>query len=78
MNKLNDYVDQLKAFKNHLNNEVDAIYKDPSDKKLFDFYNSYFEITFRGKTVKLGNGAEIFDAIEDLINYEISEWEETK
>ena len=38
-----------------------------------DFYNSDFEIKFRGMSEKLANGADVFQAIEEIIQREIDE-----
>lgn len=70
------YVWQLKIFKEHMLDAFDAFMGTDSDDEMNDFYDSEFTITFRGKTVILGNSAEVFQAIETLINNEIDEWEE--
>lgn len=73
---LKQYVKQLQEFRDHMLKEFEDTMEDPTDNNCFDFFNSNFEITFRGKSVKLGNGAEVFQSIEELIDYEIEEWEE--
>jgi hypothetical protein len=71
------YVSQLKAFKKHLSSALDmCLGDDCTNESVDDFYNSNFEITFRGKTITLANGAEVFQAIEEIIDTEISDCEE--
>lgn len=74
---LKTYVNNLKAFKNHMQQEYDSLMGDTgTDATCHEFYSSNFIITFRGETINLGNGAEIFQGIEELIDFEIDEWEE--
>jgi uncharacterized membrane-anchored protein len=47
-----------------------------NDDTIDIFYQSEFEITFRGKKVTLANGAEVFQGIEELIQTEIDNEEE--
>lgn len=71
------YLKQLKAFKNHMNNCFEILMGDDCTSESVDlFYNSDFVLTFRGKSVRLANGADIFQGIEELIAFEISEYEE--
>ena len=69
---LKTYVEQLRAFHGHMLEKFN-----PGDNEAFeDFLEADFIISFMGKTVRLGNGAEIFQGIEELLQYEIEEWEE--
>lgn len=71
------YVSQLKAFKEHLSSALDMCLGDDCTNESVDaFYNSNFEITFRGKTITIANGAEVFQAIEEIVDTEISDCEE--
>lgn len=71
------YVEQLKAFKNHMSNCYDVLmWYDCTPESCNLFYNSDFVVTFRGKSVRLANGADVFNGIEELIQFEISEYEE--
>jgi hypothetical protein len=68
------YVKQLRDFNNHLSACFDILIGDCSDNNTMEsFYNSKFEITFRGKKVYLINGAEVFQGIEEIIYNEIEE-----
>ena len=70
------YLAQLRAFQNYLNACFEVL-MDKGDETTVDvFYNSPFEITFRGKKVTLANGAEVFQAIEEIIQTEIDNEEE--
>jgi len=73
---MNNYVKQLKEFKNYMNACFTVLMDYGSDDNMSDFYGSDFEITFRGKKVTLGNGATVFQAIEEIIQTEIDEMEE--
>lgn len=69
-----EYLDQLRAFKSHMMNTFDVLMGDNgTDETCTNFYNSQFEITWRGKTVTLENGAEVFQGIESIIDTEIDE-----
>lgn len=71
------YLAQLRAFQNHLNACFDVLMNTGATDETVDiFYNSDFEITFRGKRVRLSNGAEVFQAIEEIVQTEIDEMEE--
>ena len=74
MNK--NYLSQLKAFREYMNACFDVLmaYGDSSD--VDSFYRSEFEITFRGRKVTLANGADVFQAIEEIIQMEIDNEEE--
>jgi hypothetical protein len=74
MNK--QYLSQLKAFREYMGACFDVLmaYGDHGD--VDSFYRSEFEITFRGKSVTLANGADVFQAIEEIIQTEIDNEEE--
>lgn len=75
--KMRGYLAQLKAFQRHLNITFEVLMNDDcTNEDVTLFYNSDFEITFRGKTVTLANGAEVFQAIEEIVQNEIDEYEE--
>lgn len=75
--RMRGYLAQLKAFQRHLNITFEVLMDEGcTDESVTLFYNSDFEITFRGKTVTLANGAEVFQAIEEIVNNEIEEYEE--
>lgn len=68
------YVEQMKAFKKHLSECFDTLMGDDcTDESVDSFYTSEFKIAWRGKTVTLANGAEVFQGIEELIQMEIDE-----
>jgi uncharacterized membrane-anchored protein len=73
---MNDYVKQLKEFKNYMNACFDVLMEYGNNGDIDSFYQSEFEITFRGKKVTLANGAEVFQAIEEIIQTEIDDCEE--
>jgi uncharacterized membrane-anchored protein len=73
---MNDYVKQLKEFKNYMNACFDVLMEHGNNGDIDSFYQSEFEITFRGKKVTLANGAEVFQAIEEIIQTEIDDCEE--
>jgi hypothetical protein len=73
---LKQYVKQLREFKDHLNKAVNEGLGADDNEVTMAFLESDFTISFMGKSVTLGNGAEVFQSIEELINYEIEEWEE--
>lgn len=67
-----EYIDQLKVFQSHMSITFEVLMGDHgTDETCSNFYNSDFEITWRGKTVKLYNGAEVFQGIESVIAFEI-------
>lgn len=68
------YVEQLKTFKNHMSACFDAFMGDTCTNETVDmFYRSEFEIKWRGKTVTLANGAEVFQGIEEIVQSEIED-----
>jgi hypothetical protein len=72
-----EYIDHLKAFQNHMSNTFEVLMGDNcTDETCTNFYNSDFQITWRGKTVTLYNGAEVFQSIESIIESEIDDNEE--
>ena len=71
------YVAQLRAFQDHLNACFDVLMNTGATDETVDiFYNSEFEIIFRGKKVTLANGATVFQALEEVIQTEIDDCEE--
>ena len=71
------YLNQLKEFRQYLGACFDVLMGDACTDETVDiFYQSEFEITFRGKKVTLENGAEVFQGIEELIQTEIDNEEE--
>jgi hypothetical protein len=71
------YLAQLRAFQDHLNACFEVLMNTGATNETIDiFYNSDFEITFRGKKVSLANGADVFQAIEEIIQCEIDDCEE--
>ena len=73
---MDNYVKQLKDFKFYMNACYEVLMEYGNNDNISEFYGSDFEITFRGKKVALGNGAEVFQAIEAIIQTEIDECEE--
>lgn len=74
---MDNYVKQLKDFQAHMNACFEVLMNTGSTNETIDiFYNSDFEITFRGKKVIIANGAEVYQAIEEIIATEIDESEE--
>ena len=70
---MKDYVKQLKDFKQYMDACL-TVLTDHGDSDLIDaFYNSDFEITFRGKKVTLYNSADVFSTIENMLEIEIDE-----
>ena len=67
------YTEKLADFKKYMNACFDVLMVYGNDDENESFYNSAFEIKFRGKTVKLENGADVFQAIEEIIDREIYE-----
>lgn len=68
-----NYTDQLKEFQQYLNACFDVLMVHGGETENEIFYNSAFELTFRGKKVSLANGADVFQAIEEIIQREIDE-----
>ena len=73
---MQNYVKQLKDFQSYLNACFEVLMEHGDQNDVEAFYNSDFEITFRGKKVTLYNGAEVFQAIEEIVATEIEESEE--
>ena len=73
---MNNYVKQLKEFQTYMNACFDILVMNGDDKTIDSFNDSDFEITFRGKTVKLANMAVVFQGIEEIIQAEIDDSEE--
>lgn len=75
--KMRDYLAELKAFQRHLNIAFEVLMCDGcTDESVTLFYNSDFTISWRGKSVALANGAEVFQGIEEIVQNEIEEYEE--
>lgn len=73
---MNNYIKQLKEFKSYMEACFTVLMEYGNGDNVSEFYGSDFEITFRGKTVTLANGAEVFQGIEELIQAEIDNEEE--
>ena len=70
---MKDYVKQLKDFKQYMD-ACFTVLMEHGDSDLIDaFYNSDFEITFRGKKVTLYNSADVYCTIENMLQIEIDE-----
>jgi len=67
------YTEQLERFKKYMETCFDVLMVYGDDAENESFYNSDFKITFRGVTVTLENGADVFQAIEEIIQREIDE-----
>lgn len=68
------YLQQLKQFKKHMLDSFDNATGDGcTTESVNDFFDSTFEITFRGKTINIPVCAEVFGAIEEIITFEIEE-----
>ena len=75
--KMNNYVKQLKEFKNYMDACFEVLMcNDETPESVDMFYRSDFTVTFRGKTVTLANGADVFQSIEEIIQTEIDNEEE--
>ena len=75
--KARAYLEQLRAFKKHLGDAFEELMGDDcTSDSVDDFYTSEFKINWRGKTVVIANGAEAFQAIEEIIQTEIDNEEE--
>ena len=70
---MGNYVKQLKDFQSYLNACFEVLMEHGDKNDVEAFYNSDFEITFRGKKVTLYNGATVFQAIEEIVATEIEE-----
>lgn len=74
-----EYTKELKAFREHMLHSMDVLMGDAcTDETINAFYNSKFEITWRGKTISLCNGADVFQGIESILENEIDENEEVQ
>lgn len=74
---MSNYVKQLKEFQNYMNACFEVLMCNDETPETVDiFYRSEFEITFRGKSVILANGADVFQSIEEIIQTEIDNEEE--
>lgn len=73
---MNNYIKQLKEFQSYMNACFEVLMEYGNGDNVSEFYSSDFEITFRGKKVTIGNGAEVFQAIEEIIQTEIDNEEE--
>ena len=70
---MNEYTKQLKDFKAYLDACFLVLMEKGDGNDNQSFYDSEFEITFRGKTVTLYNSADVYTSIEELIQNEILE-----
>lgn len=70
------YLAQLRAFKDYMDSVFDVLMWNGDEESTELFYRSKFEIKFRGKTITLENSADVYSAIECLIDNEIQEMEE--
>lgn len=68
-----EYTKQLKEFKQYMNECFNVLMVHGDDNDNESFYNSNFEVTFRGVKVTLANGADVFQAIEEIVQTEIDE-----
>lgn len=72
------YLEQLKTFRRRMEDTFEALTGDDStDDMVEEFYRSEFSVSWRGKTVTLANGAEVFQAIETILDEEIENEEGT-
>lgn len=70
------YIDQVKAFRRHMSEAFEELMGDDcTDDSVDSFYTSEFKINWRGKTITLQNGAEVFQGIEWVIDTEIEDCE---
>ena len=69
------YVQSLKDFLSAIDKESEVMSTD-DDLAIEKFYEKEFVITFGDATVSVFNGAEVFNAISDIIMKEIHEYEE--
>ena len=70
------YVEQLKTFQKHMSECFNTMMGDDcTNESVDDFYTSEFKIAWRGKTVTLANGADVFQGIEEILQIEIDECE---
>ena len=73
---MNNYVKELKEFKAYMNACFTVLMEYGDEFSTNEFYNEEFKIVFRGKMEKRANGAEVFQAIEEIIDHEIYDCEE--
>lgn len=75
--KASAYAKQLRAFRDHMNRSFDVLMDCELNDGSWDvFYRSDFTLTWRGKTVTLGNGAEVWQSLEEIIDTELEYYEE--
>ena len=74
--KNSEYLNQLKAFQSYMIACFGVLMEYGGSKDADSFYRSDFEVTFRGRKVTLVNCADVFQAIEEIIQTEIDEYEE--
>ena len=72
---MSNYVKQLKDFQSYLSACFEVLMENGDQNDVEAFYNSDFEITFRGKKVTISNGAEVFQTIEEIVATEIADCE---
>lgn len=70
--KHEDYMKQLKDFRDHMDTTLKEYYTDDEDQ-VDAFYHMDFEVTFNDKKVVLENGASVFNDIYSCIEKEIDE-----
>lgn len=69
-----DYVARMKEFRKHMSDTYYVLMDDDAtDESCTEFYQSQFQITWRGKTITLDNSATVFQNIDDLLEIEIDE-----
>lgn len=73
---MTNYEKQLKDFRNYLNSCFEVLMEYGEGDDIDSFYKSEFTIFFRGKSVTLANGAEVFQGIEWIIDTELGDLEE--
>lgn len=73
---LKEYANQLKSFKKYMDINFNVLMENGNSTSVDLFYNSDFEIKWRGKTVTLSNGADVFQGIEEILDQELYEIEE--
>ena len=76
--KMRAYVAQLESFKKHMADTFEKLMggDDCTNESVDAFYRSDFEINWRGKTVTLANGAEVFQGLEEILWGEIDDCKE--
>lgn len=73
---MQNYVKQLKDFQSYMNACFEVLMEHGDEDNVHEFYNTEFEISFRGKKAVIYNGAAVFQAIEEIIQTEIDESED--